>query len=371
MRRSSRVQPARRPGRRSSRPRTTGSRSGSASSTMTAASASSRRVHHSAADLTALALSADGALAAFSSAHRSTGLEYSVLTARHCAWRSGPGALGRARHEHRRPLVRPGRRRPPPRSRPPTRRAASGPSSGTWTRAIAAISRPMRPPATSSASTGHPTAARSCSAGSTRPSSGCWSGTSSSDAVRVLEHPAGAVIGYMRVRRLLLPARRRARSCAAGRTSASRARLIGLDPATGRQTRTILASGEVPPGRALRSVSFPTTDGTTQLQAWLGRARRRAAVPGDPRDARRPDRRDRSANFHPQAQAFLDEGFAVLSLNYRGLDDVRARVRAGDLGPAGRARDPGPGGARTVADRDRASRSRTGSCSRAGRTAAT
>ena len=47
-------------------------------------------------------------------------------------------------------------------------------------------------------------------------------------------------------------------------------RLIGLDPATGRQTRTILASGEVPPGRALRSVSFPTTDGSTQLQAWLG-----------------------------------------------------------------------------------------------------
>ena len=47
-------------------------------------------IHHSAADTTAIALSADGALAAFSSAHRSTGLEYSLLTADTARGEAGP-----------------------------------------------------------------------------------------------------------------------------------------------------------------------------------------------------------------------------------------------------------------------------------------
>jgi dipeptidyl aminopeptidase/acylaminoacyl peptidase len=94
-------------------------------------------------------------------------------------------------------------------------------------------------------------------------------------------------------------------------------RLIGLDPKTGRQTRTILASGEVPPGHAFRSVSFPTTDGTAHLQAWLGVPAGDGPYPvilethGGPTAATFP-------NFNAQAQAFIDAGYAFLSLNYRG-----------------------------------------------------
>ena len=57
---------------------------------MTAGSGELQTVHHSAADLTAIALSADGALAAFSSAHRSTGLEHSLLTADTARGEPGP-----------------------------------------------------------------------------------------------------------------------------------------------------------------------------------------------------------------------------------------------------------------------------------------
>ena len=111
-------------------------------------------------------------------------------------------------------------------------------------------------------------------------------------------------------------ARTARRSCAAGRTSANRAGSSASIPRTGRETRTILASGEVPPGRSFRSVSFPSTDGTP-LQAWLGVPDGEPPYPvvlethGGPTAAT-------AANFHPPAQAFLDEGFAVLSLNYRG-----------------------------------------------------
>ena len=63
-------------------------------------------------------------------------------------------------------------------------------------------------------------------------------------------------------------------------------------------------------------MSFPSTDGTP-LQAWLGVPDGEPPYPvvlethGGPTAAT-------SSNFHPAAQAFLDEGFAVLSLNYRG-----------------------------------------------------
>ena len=70
-----------------------------------------RTVHHSTADLTALALSADGTIAAFSSAHLSTGLEHSILTAKPS--RQPGGALGRRWHRPRGPRLRARPRRLP------------------------------------------------------------------------------------------------------------------------------------------------------------------------------------------------------------------------------------------------------------------
>ena len=136
------------------------------------------------------------------------------------------------------------------------------------------------------------------------------------DVVRVLDHPTGAVLGFMRHMSSYFRPDGGEIVCRWEDFGQPR-RLIGLDPATGRQTRTILASGEVPAGHAFRSVSFPTTDGTMQLQAWLGVPAGEPPYPvilethGGPTAATFP-------NFAPQLQAFLDEGYAVLSLNYRG-----------------------------------------------------
>ncbi len=100
-------------------------------------------VHHSAADLTALALSADGAIAAFSSAHRSKGVEHSILTADTARGEPGPELWDGPGTEH------PGATRSlrgatiAASPRRPTRRAASGRSSGTWRRASAATCRRM------------------------------------------------------------------------------------------------------------------------------------------------------------------------------------------------------------------------------------
>jgi dipeptidyl aminopeptidase/acylaminoacyl peptidase len=135
------------------------------------------------------------------------------------------------------------------------------------------------------------------------------------DELRVLDHPEGAVLSYLRSGASYFRPDGHEIVCRLESFAEPR-RLIGLDPATGRQTRTLLASGDVPPGQALRSVSFPTADGTP-LQAWLGVPDGVPPYPvvlethGGPTAAQ-------FANFHPIAQSFLDEGFAVLSLNYRG-----------------------------------------------------
>src|SRR5574339_1135086 len=45
--------------------------------------------------------------------------------------------------------------------------------------------------------------------------------------------------------------------------------LIALDVETGRMKRSVLALGDVPPGRPWRSISFPSSDGQI-IQGWLG-----------------------------------------------------------------------------------------------------
>jgi dipeptidyl aminopeptidase/acylaminoacyl peptidase len=137
-----------------------------------------------------------------------------------------------------------------------------------------------------------------------------------SDALRVLDHPPGAVLSYFRFMATYFRPDGAEIVCRWEDFGQPR-RLIGLDPQTGRQTRTILESGAVPRGHTLRSVSFPTIDGTARLQAWLGVPTGEGPFPvifethGGPTAATFP-------NFHAQAQAFLDSGYAFLSLNYRG-----------------------------------------------------
>lgn len=94
--------------------------------------------------------------------------------------------------------------------------------------------------------------------------------------------------------------------------------LVELNASTGRIQRVLFAPGNVPPGQPMRSVSFPTDDGTP-IQAWL------ATPPGDgpfptvvhvhggPTAAT-------TARYMPDAQAWLDHGCAFCSINYRGSD---------------------------------------------------
>jgi dipeptidyl aminopeptidase/acylaminoacyl peptidase len=93
-------------------------------------------------------------------------------------------------------------------------------------------------------------------------------------------------------------------------------RLIALDGHTGVQTRTVLAAGEVPPGHPWRSVTFRSSDGQ-EIQGWLGLPDDDGPFPtilethGGPTAVT-------TESFSPQSQAWLDHGFAFLTINYRG-----------------------------------------------------
>jgi dipeptidyl aminopeptidase/acylaminoacyl peptidase len=92
--------------------------------------------------------------------------------------------------------------------------------------------------------------------------------------------------------------------------------VIALDAATGARRRTLLAAGEVPPGRAYRSIGFPSSDGE-QIQAWVATPQGEGPFPtilethGGPESVA-------MTRFDPKAQAWLDAGYAFISVNYRG-----------------------------------------------------
>ncbi|PLS80493.1 MAG: S9 family peptidase, partial [Chloroflexi bacterium] len=92
--------------------------------------------------------------------------------------------------------------------------------------------------------------------------------------------------------------------------------LIALDAQTGKLLRTVLISGEVPPSRPWRSMTFPSTDGTP-IQGWL-------ALPEG--DGPFPTILDTHGGptavmmeyYSAGAQAWLDHGYAFATINYRG-----------------------------------------------------
>ena len=98
--------------------------------------------------------------------------------------------------------------------------------------------------------------------------------------------------------------------------AASPSRLVALDPQRNVITRTVLAAGNAPAGISLRSVAFPSFDGQP-VQAWLGVPKGIGPFPtilfthGGPTAVQ-------MNTFSAQAQAWLDHGFAFLSLNYHG-----------------------------------------------------
>jgi dipeptidyl aminopeptidase/acylaminoacyl peptidase len=92
--------------------------------------------------------------------------------------------------------------------------------------------------------------------------------------------------------------------------------VIALDVETGAQTRTVLAAGEVPPGRPWHAFRFASTDGQ-MIQGWLAVPEGQGPFPtilethGGPTAVQ-------TDSFAPGSQAWLDHGFAYATINYRG-----------------------------------------------------
>jgi dipeptidyl aminopeptidase/acylaminoacyl peptidase len=273
-----------------------------------------RSIHHAEAALQSLAISADGSVAAFGSAHRSTGNEFSVLAVD--AVRGEPiGELwdgeGTSTQAH---AFAPGR--------DDHRLLATTNASGrervlVWD-PVSGARRDLpedAPPGEIVGLDWSPNGREVLLLRIDQAEHRLLAWDLEADAVRTLDHPTGSVLGYYRYQASYYRPDGGEVVCR-WEDFAQPRRLIGLDPVTGRQTRTILASGEVPPGHAFRSVTFPSTDGTP-LQAWV-------AVPDGPPpypvvlETHGGPTAATFASFNAQAQAFLDEGFAYLSLNYRG-----------------------------------------------------
>ncbi|MCB8917458.1 MAG: S9 family peptidase [Ardenticatenaceae bacterium] len=93
-------------------------------------------------------------------------------------------------------------------------------------------------------------------------------------------------------------------------------RLVALDERTGEQKRVVLQASQAPPGRAWQSITFPAVDGQA-IHGWLALPEGSGPFPtiidmiGGPGGVQ-------GNTFSPQAQAWLDHGFAWLSVNYRG-----------------------------------------------------
>lgn len=110
-------------------------------------------------------------------------------------------------------------------------------------------------------------------------------------------------------------------------------RLVALDAATGEQMREVLAAGEVSPGRPWRSITFTSSDGQA-IQGWLAVPEGEGPFPtilethGGPTAVQ-------AEVFSARSQAWLDHGFAFLTINYRGSTTFGREFEhkiVGDLG---------------------------------------
>lgn len=102
-------------------------------------------------------------------------------------------------------------------------------------------------------------------------------------------------------------------------------RLIALDARTGEKTRTVLAAGEVPPGRPWKSINFASSDSQV-IQGWLGVPEGAGPFPtilhthGGPEAVM-------TEIFGPGSQTWMDHGFAFLTLTIAAPPRLAASFR--------------------------------------------
>ena len=110
-------------------------------------------------------------------------------------------------------------------------------------------------------------------------------------------------------------------------------RLIALDAETGVRTRTLLKAGDVPESRPWESVAFASSDGE-EIQGWLGLPEGKGPFPAI-LDTHGGPEAVTTETFSPASQAWLDHGFAYLTINYRGSTTFGREFQEkiwGDLG---------------------------------------
>jgi dipeptidyl aminopeptidase/acylaminoacyl peptidase len=127
-----------------------------------------------------------------------------------------------------------------------------------------------------------------------------------------LQHPAGS-FGMYKASAFFAPA---GEIWASLEDAAQPPRLLAFDGATGAYQRTVLAVSDLPQGHPFQSVTFASSDGQP-VQGWLGLPAGEGPFPtilamhGGPHFVQ-------TDSFDPAAQAWLDHGFAFLTINYRG-----------------------------------------------------
>ena len=92
--------------------------------------------------------------------------------------------------------------------------------------------------------------------------------------------------------------------------------VILLDGRSGELVRPLLEPTSVPPARPTRSIAFKV-DGEQPIQAWLGTPEGDGPYPAVIETHGGPEAVTMET-FHARAQAWLDHGFAFLTINYRG-----------------------------------------------------
>jgi Tol biopolymer transport system component/dienelactone hydrolase len=134
-----------------------------------------------------------------------------------------------------------------------------------------------------------------------------------SDTLTLLDHPSGTFGFFGDARTYWGP---EGEIFAQWQDSTHPPQLIALDGDTGVETRTVLAAGEVPLCRPWKSITFTSSDGQ-EIQGWLGLPDGEGPFPtvlhthGGPAAAMMDV-------FNPGSQAWLDHGFAYLTINFRG-----------------------------------------------------
>jgi dipeptidyl aminopeptidase/acylaminoacyl peptidase len=93
-------------------------------------------------------------------------------------------------------------------------------------------------------------------------------------------------------------------------------RLLALDAPTGAERRVVLRGEDAPPAAPWRSITYPSTAGA-QIQAWLGTPKGPGPYPTILHMHGGPDAVQMNM-FSPSLQAWIDHGFAIFSINYRG-----------------------------------------------------